>query len=135
MPVTPRAPLLPPLKEPVGVEVGEVLEDEPDPFGGVDVLLMVEPTPEVDVREVPREVEVPFPDEEVEDMVEEEESASAMSNWEVSESVVVTSPIGEAWKVYPEPAGTTGMSTSRVPSAVVTTFFKAKVLRKASLVK
>lgn len=53
MVATPRAPLLPPLKEPVGVEVGEVLEDEPDPLGGVDVLLMVEPTPEVDVREVP----------------------------------------------------------------------------------
>lgn len=45
---------------------------------------------------------MPVPDEEVEDMVEEEESASVMSNGEVSESVVVTSPIGEAWKVYPE---------------------------------
>jgi len=32
---------------------------------------------------------------------EEEEMGSAMSNALVWESVVVTSPTGEAWKVYP----------------------------------
>jgi hypothetical protein len=134
IPVTPRAPLLPPLKEPVDVGVGEVPVDEPDPLEMVDVLLMVEPTPEVDVRE--GRIEVPFPDvDEVDDKEEDEDSASAISNAAVRESVVVTSPIGEAWKVYPGPAGTTGRTTSMVPSAVVTTFFKAKVLRKASLVR
>jgi len=115
------------------------LEDEPDPLEGLNVLLMVEPRPEVE-REVEtpvREVEVPVLDEEeVEDEEElEEELGSPISNAPVSESVVVTSPIGEAWMVYPEPAGTTGMTTVMVPSAVFTTFFKANVLRKMSLVR
>jgi hypothetical protein len=41
-----------------------------------------------------------FPDE-VEDKVEEEERASRMSNALVWERTEVTSPTGEAWKVYP----------------------------------
>jgi len=45
---------------------------------------------------------VPFPDEVEEDNPELEERAAAISNAAVLESVVVTSPIGEAWKVYPE---------------------------------
>jgi len=44
---------------------------------------------------------VPFPDEEEEDNKELEETAP-ISNAAVLESTVVTSPIGEAWKVYPE---------------------------------
>jgi hypothetical protein len=43
---------------------------------------------------------VPVPDE-VEDKVEEEERASRMSNALVWERTEVTSPTGEAWKVYP----------------------------------
>ena len=97
MPVTLRAPSSPPSKKPVGVKVGEVMEDWPHLFRG-GVLLRVEPTLEVDVMEVllrpcevhstndqceaSREVEMPIPDEEVEDTVEEEESGSAMSNGE-----------------------------------------------------
>lgn len=55
MPVTLIAPLLPfPLKAPVDVLVGEVLVDEPDPV--VDVLLMVEPKPEVVVERGMREL-------------------------------------------------------------------------------
>jgi len=131
MPVTLRAPpvLLPPLKAPVDEGPEEV--DEPDP--GVDVLETEEP--EVDVRLGLMEVEVPFPDTVEEDITELEERAAPISKAAVLESTVVTSPIGEAWKVYPEPGGTTGMTTLRVPSEVVTTFFKAKVLRKISLVK
>lgn len=34
-----------------------------------------------------------------------------------------------------DPGGTTGMTTVIVPSAVVTTFFNANVLRKMSLVR
>jgi len=45
---------------------------------------------------------VPFPDEVEEDNTELEERAAPISNTAVLESVVVTSPIGEAWKVYPE---------------------------------
>jgi len=45
---------------------------------------------------------VPFPDEEEEDNKELEERAAPISNMAVLESTVVTSPIGEAWKVYPE---------------------------------
>jgi len=52
MPATLTAPLLPPLKEPEGVVLGEVLVDEPDPLDGVDVPLMVEPKPEVEPREL-----------------------------------------------------------------------------------
>ena len=48
------------------------------------------------------EIEVPFPDKVEEDITELEERAAPMSNAAVLESVVVTSPIGEAWKVYPE---------------------------------
>ena len=44
---------------------------------------------------------MPFPDEEEEDNKELEETAP-ISNAAVLESTVVTSPIGEAWKVYPE---------------------------------
>ena len=48
MPVTLKTPPFPfPLKEPVDVVPGEVLVDEPDP-AGVDVLLTVEPRPEVE---------------------------------------------------------------------------------------
>jgi len=126
MPVTLRAPLLPPLKAPVAV--GEEFEDAP--LEGVDVLLVVVPKPE-DVREMERVVEVPFP--EVED--EEEEMGSAMANALVWESVRVTSPTGEAWKVYPEPAGTTGITTVRFPSDGLMVFFKAKVLWKSGLVR
>jgi len=130
MPVTLRAPpvLLPPLKEPVDEGFEEV--DEPDP--GVDVLETEVP---VDVRLGLMEVEVPFPDMVEEDITELEERAAPISKAAVLESTVVTSPMGEAWKVYPEPGVTTGMTTVRVPSEVVTTFFKAKVLRKISLVK
>ena len=46
-----------------------------------------------------REFEVPVPNEELKDMVEEGENTSAISNGEVSECVVATSPIGEAWSV------------------------------------
>lgn len=45
---------------------------------------------------------MPFPEEEEEDGKELEERAAPISNAAVLESVVVTSPIGEAWKVYPE---------------------------------
>jgi len=56
MPVTLKAPLFPfPLKEPVDVVPGEVLVDEPDP-AGVDVLLMVEPRPEVEREGGPPEL-------------------------------------------------------------------------------
>lgn len=136
IPVTPTAPLLPPLKEPVDVEPGEVLVDEPDTAEGVDVLLIVEPKPEVEVDGGPpeREVELPLPDVD-EGKEEEEERAAAMSNWGVSESTVLTSPTGEAWKVYPEPGSTTGRSTVKVPSDVVTLFFRANVSRKASFVR
>ena len=50
MPVTLRAPLLPPLKALVAVLVGEVLVEEPDTVG-TDVLLMVELEPEVEREE------------------------------------------------------------------------------------
>jgi len=56
MPVALRAPLLPPLKEPVAVVLGEVLVDEPGP-AGVDVLLMVEPRPVVVRERGPPEIE------------------------------------------------------------------------------
>ena len=117
MPVTLRAPLLP-LKAPVDVVPGEVLVDVPDP-ARVDVLLMVEPTPEVEMEEGPPELrkvdegestkdrydtyiveEVPFP-EEVEESEELEESAASIWNVAVWESTVLTSPTGEAWKAYP----------------------------------
>jgi hypothetical protein len=51
IPVTLRAPL----KVPVAVVLGEVLVDEPDP-AGVDVLLMVEPEPEVELEGGPHKV-------------------------------------------------------------------------------
>jgi len=102
------------------VTLGEEPVDEGD---GV----LVEPVPE-DVREEGRvDDEVPFPDKE-EDEDKVEESGSPMSNEPVAESVVVTSPTGEAWKVYPGPGSTTGMTTVIFPSEVVTTFFKANVL-------
>lgn len=44
---------------------------------------------------------MPFPDKVEEDNKELEERAAPISNTAVLESVVVTSPIGEAWKVYP----------------------------------
>jgi len=44
----PMAPL-PPLKDPVGEVLGDVPVDVPDPLEGLNVLLMVEPIPEVDV--------------------------------------------------------------------------------------
>lgn len=53
--MTLRAPLLPPLKEPVAVVPGEVLVDELDP-PGVDVLLIVEPRPEIEVERGPPEL-------------------------------------------------------------------------------
>ena len=52
-----------------------------------------------------RLVGVPVPDEEAGEEDEDEERGSAMSNEPVWESVVVTSPTGEAWKVYPELPG------------------------------
>jgi len=128
MPVTLMAPLLPPLKEPEIVGLGEVLVDEPDPLeGGVEDLLMEELGMVEDRVPVPEEVE--------EGKEELEEMRSAISNVEVSESVVVTSPTGEAWKVYPGPDGTTGRTTVTVPSAVVTMFLNAKLLRKLALVR
>jgi len=135
MPVTPIAPLLPPLKEPpVDVLVGEVLVDVPvTPVGDV-VLLTVEPKPELEREGGPPEREVPVPVP-VEDELVEEERAAAMSNVPVRESTVLTSPTGEAWKVYPEPIGTTGRSTVTDPSEVVRVFLKANVLRKMSLVR
>lgn len=138
MPVIPRAPLLP-LKAPVAVVPGEVLVDDPGTIG-LDVLVMVEPKPEVEREGVPpemEEVKVPVPDR-VEDGMEEdkeEEICSPISNAPVSESVVVTSPTGDAWNVYPGPGGTTGITTVMVPSEVMTTFFNANVLRKMSLVR
>jgi len=102
MPVTLRAPpvLLPPLKEPVAVVLGEEL-DVPDPLEGVDVLLMVVPRLEVVREGGPPLREEPVPEEEGrdEDEDKEEETGSAMSNAPVWESVLVTSPTGEAWKV------------------------------------
>jgi len=136
MPVTLTALL--PLKEPEVVGLGEVLVDEPDPLEGVDVLLMVEPRPEVVREGGPPEMEelgVPVPEDVEEGKEELEERCSPISNVAVSERVVVTSPTGEAWKVYPGPAGTTGRTTVMVPSEVVTMFFNAKVLRKLSLVR
>jgi len=130
----PMAPL-PPLKDPVGEVLGNVPVDVPDPPEGLNVLLMVEPIPEVDVGGPPeREVMLLVPDV-LGGSEEEEEMGSAMSNALVWESVVVTSPTGEAWKVYPGPAGTTGRRTVMVPSEVAMVFLKANVLRKISLVR
>jgi hypothetical protein len=96
------------------------------------VLLMVELELEVEREEEPEMVPVP---DEVEDKVEEEERASRMSNALVWERTEVTSPTGEAWKVYPGPAGTTGRPTVMFPSEVVTRFFMAKVLWKVGFVR
>jgi len=126
MPVTLRAALLPPLKEPEGEVLGEVLEDVLVPVEGVEVV-MEEGPPEVEIEEPVPEVELE--DEEVPEM------GSSMLNALVWESVLVTSPTGEAWKVYPEPAGTTGITTVTFPSEVATVFLKAKVLRKMELVR
>jgi len=129
MPVTLRAPLLPPLKALVAVLLGEVPVEELDTVG-TDILLMVELEPELEREELPERVELEFllPEEvEEEDKEELEEMTSPIENEAVWESTLVTSPIGDAWKVYPEPVGTTGMVTVRVPSAVVTTFFNANV--------
>jgi len=83
MPVKVRAPLLPPLKEPVGRTVEELEEDEP--LKGVDVGVVA-------LKPVPEET-VPVPDEVGES---EEERAAAISNVLVWESTVLTFPTGEA---------------------------------------
>jgi len=116
---------LPPLKEPVEDVLGDVPVDD----SGVDVLLMAELKRE---EELPERVEVEEPEEEGEEL---EEIGAEMLNWVVWESTVLTSPTGEAWKEYPEPGSTTGITTVTVPSEVVTIFFNANVLWKTSLVK
>jgi len=74
MPITLMAPLLPPLKEPVGTVVEE--DDEEVPVNGVEF------EPKLEVVEVERpetEDGVPVP-EEVEESEEVEERAASMSN-------------------------------------------------------
>jgi len=127
-----RAPFPFPLKEPVDVLVGEVLVDETD-TAEVEVLLTVEPKLVVEREEErPETDELKVPEEEGEEL---EERAGSTWNWAVWESTVVTSPTGEAWRVYPEPGGTAGKVTVIVPSAVVTMFLTANVLLKLSLVR
>lgn len=132
-PVTLRAPLPLPLKEPEGTAVDEE-EPEDVPVERVDTGVMVEPRPE-EVEEGGR-VEMEVPDPELEGSEEEvEERGAPTSNWAVWESTVFTSPTGEAWKVYPEPSWTVGRVRVMVPSEVWTVFANANVLRKASLVR
>jgi len=101
MPTTPSAPLLP-LKDPVGTVVDEVEEDVS--VNGVDFGVRVE-----------RPETVPVPEEvELEEGERVEEEAAPMTNAGVWLSTVFTSPIGEAWNVYPEPGSTTGIVTVTV---------------------
>jgi len=99
---------------------------------GVDFGLTVEPKL-VAVKEPEMEDRVPVPEEEGKEEVLE--GGGAMSNGVVWERTELTFPVGDAWREYPGPAGTTGRATEMLPSEVRTVFFNANVLWKSLLTK
>jgi len=104
MPITLKAPLLPPLKEPVGTIVLEDEVEEDVLVDGVEFGVGLVERPETEDGE-------PAPEEVDEESEEVEERAGSMSNVVVWESTTFTFPTGEAWRVYPEPEGTAGRAT------------------------
>jgi len=127
IPATVRAPLLPPLNEPVGTTVEELEEDELVKIGVREL--------EPEVPEEEPEERVLFPEEVEEGEEEVEERAASMVNVLVWESTELTFPTGEAWRLYPSPAGTAGRVMVMVPFDVGTLLDNANVLRKLGLTR